>query len=267
MKILLIPTLVLLSLTAALLLWASEMPARSDARTPILVELFTSEGCSSCPPADAFLQRLDRQPIAGADMIVLGEHVDYWNHIGWKDPYSARFFSDRQGVYARRLGLESVYTPQMVVDGTNEFVGSDAALADKAFAKALNRPKISIRLSSVSLAAPNDLSAHLETGLLPAPFGLGEVHVYVAVAVNHAESHVSHGENAGRTLVHVAVARSIVRVGTLRAGQVFSQDVRLKLDPGSESSNLRLIAFVQEPDQGRVIGVASEAVGTAAAAR
>ena len=75
-------------------------------------------------------------------MIVLSEHVDYWNHIGWKDPYSSRFYSDRQGIYAKRLGLDSVYTPQMVVDGTSEFVGSDAALADKAFAKALTKSKI-----------------------------------------------------------------------------------------------------------------------------
>lgn len=262
MKILLISTLVLLLLTVAVLLCASEMSAISDARTPIFVELFTSEGCSSCPPADAFLQGLDRQPIAGADMIVLSEHVDYWNHIGWKDPYSARFYSDRQGVYAKRLGLDSVYTPQMIVDGTNEFVGSDAALADKAFAKALNRPKISIRLSSVSLTVQNALSAHVETGRLPASLGLGEADVYLAFALDHAESQVSHGENAGRTLMHVAVARSIARVGTLRQGQAFVQDVRLKLDPGSESSNLRLIAFVQGPGQGRVIGAVSEAVGT-----
>src|SRR5579862_8074470 len=152
----------------------SEKSGDTAGRVPILVELFTSEGCSSCPPADAYLQKLDQQPVAGAEMIVLSEHVDYWNHIGWKDPYSARFYSDRQGIYAKRLGLDSVYTPQMVVDGTSEFVGSDAALADKAFAKALTKSKVAVGLSSASVGAANVLQARLETDALPPSFGLRE---------------------------------------------------------------------------------------------
>jgi hypothetical protein len=233
----------------------------------VLVELFTSEGCSSCPPADALLQKLDRQPVAGEEMIVLSEHVDYWNHIGWKDPYSSRFYSDRQSTYARRLGLSDVYTPQMIVDGTSQFVGSDEELADKAFAKELAKPKIAVTLSSVSVGATNVLQAHLETGALPESFGLRAADVYVAVALNRAESHVSHGENAGRTLAHTAVVRSIVKVGTLRQGQTLAQNIQLKLDPGTDTHNLRLIAFVQEPGQGRVIGAAMQTVDTVVAAR
>src|SRR5580693_8772680 len=157
MKILLISTIAFLAVATGVPTPAPESLTRSDVRTPVLVELFTSEGCSSCPPADAFLQSLDRQPVAGEQMIVLSEHVDYWNHIGWKDPYSARFYSDRQSTYANRLKLNGPYTPQMVVDGTSEFVGSDPELARKAFDRALQVQKIPVRLSSISIDASNVL--------------------------------------------------------------------------------------------------------------
>jgi hypothetical protein len=252
---------------AIFLIMASESQSSSDGRTPVLVELFTSEGCSSCPPADALLQKLDQQSAAGEDLIVLSEHVDYWNHIGWKDPYSDRFYSDRQRGYARRLGLDDVYTPQMVVDGASQFVGSDATLANKALATELTRPKIAVRLSSVSLSTTSVLLAHLETGELQESFGLREADVYVAVALNRAESQVSGGENAGRRLSHTAVVKSIVKIGRLRKGRVFAQDVQLKLEPRTDADNLRIIAFVQELGQGRVIGAAAQSVGTAVAKR
>ena len=225
-------------------------------RTPVLVELFTSEGCSSCPPADRFLEKLDHQPLPGAEMIVLSEHVDYWNHIGWADPYSAHFYSERQSAYAKRFGLDGVYTPQMVVDGTSEFVGSDSGLAEKAFGKALGAPKISVQLSAVSTVTSNTVHAHLGTGALEPSFGLREAEVYVAIALSRAESQVSAGENAGHRLVHVSVVRSVTKVGVLNLGHGFSQDVDLGLEPGSDARNLRVIAFVQEPRQGRVLGAA-----------
>jgi hypothetical protein len=264
MKIPLISTIAFLPLLAGGWTQTSEPPHTAEGRTPVMVELFTSEACSSCPPADAFLQTLDQQPVAGEEMIVLSEHVDYWNHIGWKDPYSARFYSDRQNAYARRLGLDGAYTPQMVVDGTSEFVGSNAALADNAFAKALVRPKLTVRLSGVALGVKNIIQAHLEASALPASFGLREADVYVAVALNRAESQVSHGENAGRTLAHTAVVRNIVKVGTIHQGQAFAQDVQVKLDSGTDPQNLRLVAFVQEPGLGRVIGAAVQLLSNAA---
>ena len=231
--------------------------AGSNVRTPMLVELFTSEGCSSCPPADKFLQTLDGQPIPGAEIIVLSEHVDYWNHIGWRDPYSASFYSQRQSVYAKRFGLDSVYTPQMVVDGTSQFVGSNSGQADKVFRKALVVPKLPVHLSSISADASNTLHTHLETGTLDSSFGLREAELYVAVALNRAESQVSSGENAGHRLAHVSVVQRLTKVGELKQGQILSRDVRLKLPPGSDLHNLRLIAFVQESQQGRVLGAAS----------
>jgi hypothetical protein len=232
---------------------------RPGPRTPVLVELFTSEGCSSCPPADRLLQKLDGQPIPGAEIVVLSEHVDYWNHIGWKDPYSAHFYSDRQSAYASRFGLDSVYTPQMVVDGTSEFSGSDSELAAKAFTKALSTPKIPIHLSSISTDASN-LHAHLETGALDDSFGARGADVYVVVALNRAESQVSGGENAGHRLEHVSVVRSLTKVGVLKQGQNATLDVQLKLEARSDPRNLRLIAFIQEPKQGRVLGASSTPV-------
>jgi len=238
--------------------WARGSDPISGARTPLLVELFTSEGCSSCPAADVYLQQLDRQPIAGAEMIVLSEHVDYWNHIGWKDPYSAKFFSDRQNAYALQLDLDSVYTPQMVVDGAIELNGSDVSQAKKAFAQVLRLQKIPVSLSSISVASGTNLHALLRTGPLAASFGLREADVYIAIALDHAESHVSHGENAGRTLAHTAVARSIARVGTILEGKSFSQEVRLTLEPGQDFRNLRVVAFIQALHQSRVLGATME---------
>jgi hypothetical protein len=234
---------------------ASEKTGETAGRVPVLVELFTSEGCSSCPPADAFLQKLDQQPVAGAEMMVLSEHVDYWNHIGWKDPYSARFYSDRQSAYAKRFALDGPYTPQMVVDGSSEFVGSDAELAGKAFTRALASQKIAVRVSGISVGPGSVLKAHVETGTVPS-----DAEVLLAVALNHAESQVLHGENGGRTLTHTAVVRAMVKVGMTSRGQVFAGDAEVKLEPGLARDNLRVIAFVQEAHQGKVLGAAVDRV-------
>ena len=262
MKISLVSTIAIVSVTAWVLARAAETPSYSDGRTPVLVELFTSEGCSSCPPADALLSKLDRQPVAGAELVVLSEHVDYWNDLGWMDPYSAHFYSERQSTYAGRLGLDTVYTPQMVVDGTSEFVGSNSRSANEAFVKALGVAKIPVRVSSITFEPTKVLQARVETGALPESFGSREAEVYVAVALDRAESQVSRGENDGRTLEHTAVVRNLLKIGTLRKGQTFSRDVQLKLETGTDPRNLRLIAFLQEPHQGRIVGAAMQLVST-----
>ena len=256
MRPILFSVLILFLVGAWIFALTPESVHSSNGRTPILVELFTSEGCSSCPPADRFLQKLDAQPVVGAQIIVLSEHVDYWNHIGWKDPYSSHFYSERQNSYARHFGLSDVYTPQMVVDGVSEFVGGDPEKAEKAFAKAVGGSKVTVRLSSI-VADSKQLHAHLEVGPLDATPSSKEREVYVAVALNRAESQVSGGENSGRKLTHVAVVRNLAQVGTLKEQQSFSRDVELKLESGADPQNLRLIAFVQEAHQGRVLGATS----------
>ena len=248
----------LISFVAWTFVSAADQPPGSAA-SPILVELFTSEGCSSCPPADALLQQMDRtQPVSGAEVIVLSEHVDYWNHIGWTDPYSSHFFSDRQSVYSNRFGLSSVYTPQMVVDGSTQFVGIDSGLASQAVQKALAQPKVAVRISAISLDSPKTLQAHVETDALPDNSKARKADVYLVVALNHAESQVLRGENSGRRLTHVGVVQSLTKVGSVEAGKPFSQDVRVKLDPKIDPANLRVIAFIQQPGQKQVLGAAQQ---------
>jgi hypothetical protein len=252
--------LILISLTIlaaflAAFLFADDSSSRSlpatNSPTPVVVELFTSEGCSSCPPADKLLEKLDKQPFPGAQLIVLSEHVDYWNHIGWTDPYSSSAYTERQSTYGNHLRLESVYTPQMVVDGADEFVGNSSQEATKFFEKAAGRTKIPVRISGATLEG-NVVKAHLETDPLPAESKKADL-VFV-VALNHAESQVARGENSGRHLTHVAVVRALVKAGSLSKGQSSSQDVSAKIESGVDASQLRVIAFLQESGQGRILG-------------
>ena len=221
--------------------------------TPILLELFTSEGCSSCPPADALLERLDRsQPVHGAELIVLSEHVDYWNDIGWKDPYSSHEYSERQSAYAAQFGNRGIYTPQMVVDGHFEFVGSDEREATKAIEDAATAPKVPVTISS-NFSDGRTLTLHVETGSLPSSVRAESVSVFLAMADNSDESHVSRGENAGRTLKHVAVVRSLLRIGAVDKDTGFSRDMRFDLK-AKNPRDLRMVVIVQEENAGRVWG-------------
>ena len=232
---------------------AANQPATpaDQPRVPILLELFTSEGCSSCPPVDEFVRRMDEtQPVAGAYLIVLSEHVDYWDHDGWKDKYSSPQFTERQNGYVRALNLQTAYTPQMVVDGYVELKGSSTDI-EQTFAKELKAPKISVRISAASIDAPTQqLKVKVEAEGAEKHSGT----VWVAVALDHAASQVSAGENSGKQLQHVAVVEELRKVGKLDKGKQFSQDITLKLKPDTDPKNLRIIAFVQESNEGRVLG-------------
>src|SRR5882724_13679252 len=127
-----------------------------DKRVPVIVELFTSEGCSSCPPADTLLSRLERaQPVAGAQITALEEHVDYWPHLGWVDPFSAPQYRVRQNDYAQHFSLENVFTPQMVVNGQAQFTGNDGARALQEIGRAAQIPSMQVELrTAVNPADP-----------------------------------------------------------------------------------------------------------------
>ncbi|HLZ43566.1 MAG TPA: DUF1223 domain-containing protein [Candidatus Sulfotelmatobacter sp.] len=229
--------------------------ANSDPR-PVLIELFTSEGCSSCPPADIILQRLDDyQPITGAQLIVLSEHVTYWDHDGWKDPNSSPALTDRQSSYETALGEKESFTPQFVVDGNHEVHIEHIDQMEDVLNKAKDEPTIPIRIADVKVdpADPTVLRAHIDTG---ANAEKRAADVYVAVALNHVESQVLKGENGGRHLVHVAVVQQLTKVGKLPKGKTFDQEVQLKLKPGTDLKNIRVVAFIQESGPGKTLGAA-----------
>jgi hypothetical protein len=219
-----------------------------EQRQAVLVELFTSEGCSSCPPADALLERLDRaQPIPGAKIVVLSEHVDYWNHIGWADPYSSPAFSARQGQYVRRLRTPEPYTPQMVVDGRSEFVGSDARAAESAIRSAARYPKAAIRITEEGGSAIIDVA--------PLPSGTArKAGVFAAYANDSGTQDVVRGENKGRRLHRVAIVKELKQIGTVDDRTEFKG--KLPVESGA-----RLIVFVQEFGNGPVWGTCMRPAG------
>ncbi len=213
------------------------------AGVPVLVELFTSEGCSSCPPADRLLARLaSEQPVPGALVVPLSLHVDYWNRLGWADPFSSAAFTERQGAYAARFGNAGrVYTPQMVVDGRTEFVGSDERAArrtieaeareSRTFVRVVPDGAASVRVTVAGAAAGSD--------------------VVLAVVEDGLSSDVTRGENAGRTLAHTAVARRLAAVGSADSRGRFDAEVPVAPGPGAR----RVFAFAQGKGTGRVLGV------------
>jgi hypothetical protein len=203
------------------------------------------------------------QPIPGTQVIVLSEHVDYWDHEGWKDAYSSRLFTERQEDYERRFGLKSAFTPQMVIDGAKQANGSDGPAVARAIENARSQAKIPIHISSVTVANANTLRVHLVVEALPADFKPRKADIFFAVALNEAQSHVSGGENKGRDIRHVAVAESIDKVGTVATGKNFDRDVSVKVKSTSDLANLRLVAFLQEPAAGEVLGSSLVAASTA----
>jgi hypothetical protein len=225
----------------------------ADPGKAVVVELFTSEGCSSCPPADELLGRL-RQDLAAKNIqvIPLGFHVDYWNSLGWKDRFSSAEFSRRQEEYARSLGVDGPYTPQMVVDGAQEFVGNNAGQAQRTISEAASHPEIAgVKISAVG--------ADQLTVQVKAPVSAGEGYVLLAITEDNLATKVGSGENGGRTLHHAAVVRELRQLGRLHEGR-FEASVPLKVDKEWKREDLRAVVFVQEGPSGKIRGAASVAL-------
>ncbi len=198
----------------------------------VLVELFTSQGCNSCPPADAYLTELARQP----GIVALAYHIDYWDQLGWRDPFSSPAATERQRSYARLLGLHTIYTPQMVIQGRHDVIGSD-------------RGRVAAAITSSRTASPVGVALSADAGTLSVRIaaGSGEGRIWLAAYDLRHETRVRAGENAGRTLENVNIVRSIDVLGTWRGAELtFARPGPM---PGTG-----VAVFVQAAD-GTILGV------------
>jgi hypothetical protein len=244
---------------------ATYVPSATDSapRVPVVVELFTSEGCSSCPPADALLRQLEQMPpVPNAEIIALSEHVDYWDYIGWSDPFSAEAYSSRQQTYAQALRLTGrrgdVYTPQMVVDGQFEFVGNNAAKARDAIAQAAAFPKAEVTLSLLNPIKADELKLRVHASQLPQLHADDQAEVVLAITEYNLASSVTRGENSGRKLRHTAVTRELRTLGQFTATQkAFEAETIIKLAANWKRNDLRVVAFIQEQTHRRILGATS----------
>ncbi len=221
----------------------------ASAQGPIVVELFTSEGCSDCPPADALLTQLSHQRTSkSTELILLEEHVDYWNSSGWFDRFSSSDFTDRQNRYAKQFHLATPYTPQMVVDGRLQGVGNSVSGVQAMLRDASSDSKtstVALRLvSPTKLAVTVDDSTH------------GKQKVLLAITEDDLTTKVNGGENGGRVLTHSAVVRNLKSLGNTADGK-FETTVDLPAKSDWKKPDLRAIILVQSPDSGQIVGAAS----------
>jgi len=206
---------------------------------PVVVELFTSQGCNSCPPADAFLGELAQR----RDLVALAFHVDYWNYIGWQDPFSSPDATERQRNYAQSLGLSSVYTPQMVVDGTFDAVGSDRAKVNQAIAAASQHKRLPIEI------ATKPAGGWLVT--VPAGEVAQPATVWLALYDRQHSTPVRRGENAGKTLTDYNIVREFHAIGRWDGARL-----DLPLDLGATDFAQRGFAVIVQATTGPILGAA-----------
>jgi hypothetical protein len=250
-----------LALTLATGQAQAPQPARQpagDQGTPVVLELFTSEGCSSCPPADTLFAAIAaKQPLPGVRIIPLAFHVDYWDQLGWIDRFSSPRYTLRQNDYSRAWRSEKVYTPQAVVDGRWEFLGSDAAAAERLLVGAAKEAKLPLALT-VSRETADPLRATVTVVVHPAPNGPnGPADVMLAITEDDLATEVRRGENRSRHLQHAAVVRRLEKIGTVSekaASDPMTVSHTAKLDRSWRADRLRAVVFVQEQKSRRILG-------------
>ncbi len=229
----------------------------------VLVELFTSEGCLSCPPADKLLLTLAaEQPVSGALIVPLSQHVDYWNSV-WTDPFSSSVFTDRQMSYHRALKTDAAYTPQMVVDGRFQLVGSRNELAQEVIAKAARTPKAIVQLRLGQATLDNTVFIHVGLEATDKSVAGGEAELWIAMTEGGLVTRVERGENAFRSLRHPPVVRELNAIETLRwpVTRRTVIEATVKLDSSWNRSKLRIVAVLQDSTSRRILGVSQTEIG------
>lgn len=217
----------------------AEADESSSGTSAVVVELFTSQGCSSCPPADALLGELAQRP----DVVALAFHVDYWDYIGWKDPFASPATTARQRQYAGTLGLRIVYTPQMVVDGRIDVVGSYRREVESAIETSAARPKLAVRIED------DGQGGH--RAVIPAGDSGEEATIWLAILDSQQETKVGRGENGGRTLREFNIVREWRQIGTWNGSAV-----TLPLDPAAGEDRNACAVIVQSGATGPILGAA-----------
>jgi hypothetical protein len=210
-----------------------------------VVELFTSEGCSSCPPADALIAKIQKES-ADKPVYVLAFHVDYWNHLGWKDPFSSHDYSSRQYRYSKWLESSQVYTPQVIVNGRTEFVGSDEKSLRNAITAGLEKPaKAELSLNNVKVVGDKATVQYNAEGIA------NNSALLIALVEKNAVSKVKGGENGGRTLAHVQIVTQLKSIA-LKSNANGTESIALP--HGFDPQKFELIAFVQNTSNGEITG-------------
>jgi hypothetical protein len=244
---------------------SSPVSTDSSKAQPVVVELFTSEGCSTCPPADALLLKLAAtQPVEGANIIVLEEHVDYWNHQGWTDPYSSSDWTLRQQDYVARFKEKEPYTPQMIIDGQAQMVGGQEELAQQAIRQAASQPKTEITLTAENSGkdGAEQFQYKVRVVKLVGNTERDTAEVWLAVSESGLGSSVDGGENAGKLLHHAPVLRSLHKIGVAspKGETAFETSARVKFTRDWKRQNLQVAVFVQEKKSMRILGAASAVI-------
>jgi hypothetical protein len=225
--------------------------ARQPQPTLVLAELFTSEGCSSCPPADRLLESLIKeQPLTNVYVVALSEHVTYWDHQGWKDPFASPQYTTRQQWYGRAFNLDSIYTPQLVIDGAAEFVGSDERRIRKALTDAALKPKPPMTVEAIWKDGEIAMKASgpgVEAGSAEGS------DLWWALTEDNLVVDVKRGENASRTLRHSGVVRLLRSQEVTKPVNQSAIILPLKLTLPRE--NLRVVAFMQSKKTRKIISI------------
>lgn len=250
-------TLLSLSCVPVLFLSCKSTEAKNSS-IPVLVELFTSEGCSSCPPADAVLMKLrDEQPVSGVQIITLSESVTYWDYLGWRDPHGSDSFNDRQKAYVQSFRLPSMYTPQMVVDGKTQFNGSN-------FGEAISAIATAAKVNKASLTA----SAEIQNDVLKIDAELQSLNskikddgtLNLALVEDNLVTQVKGGENSGRRLPHNSVVREIFVLGDVSTASSGRIHKTVMLNKALSQKHIRAVAFVQSKKSKIIVGACECAV-------